>query len=1044
MKKRVLFLIFGLCLSIASFAQVQVSGSVSDSQGEPIPGVTVLEKGTQNGVITDIDGNYNLSVAGQESVLVFSFVGMQTQEVTVGGQTTIDVVLSETFTDLDEVVVVGYGVQKKKLTTGANLNVGGDDLQKQSTGSALEAMQSQAPGMNITQSSGQPGEGFKVNIRGLGTIGNPDPLYVIDGVAGGNINNLNPSDIESIDVLKDAASAAIYGSRAANGVILVTTKQGRAGKIEVTYDGYYGVQDIENIATPLNASQFMEILNEERVTSEKSPEDFAGKIPELYQKVQSGEWNGTNWMDEAYNENAPTQNHAINISGGSEQSVFSMGFSYYSQEGVFGKPVEPNFERITARLNSDHVVYENNGRDVIKVGQTFNYSYSKKAGIAIGGMYWNDVRNMLVGNPLVPLYNDEGEYFNYDNIKESGLDDVSSRIYNPIAQMHLERGMNESHNYNVNGDVHVEIQPIEDLIFRSSFGYRSNSNRYRSYQPEFSLAGDVTHTPGNIIQSAGSGHDWTLENTLNYSFNVNLNSFDVLVGQSVEKTGIGYSMEANNGYPNFIGYKYAYLDNTQGITPGVTTVAGTPYDQGRLSSFFGRVNFDHDETYLLTMVMRADASSNFAEGNRWGYFPSVSAGWVMTEEDFLGNNDVVEFLKLRASWGQNGNQAITPFQYLALIGSDKDNNYRFGDNRGEMQQGAFPSILPNEDVSWETSEQLDLGFDAHFLRGRLRTAFDYYVKTTKDWLVREPLPDIFGAPAGYYNGGEIENSGIELALNWNDNLGDFSYGAQFNISTNKNEVTYLGNASGFIQSNSNVISQQTEPVWRVETGMPVGYFYGYKTDGIFQDQQDIDSYADNGYLQGDPQPGDVKFVDVTGDGVVNDEDRTMIGNPHPDVRIGFGLNFAYKGFDFSVTGKGAFGHEILQSYRSFADNEFHNYTTEILEKRWTPENPSNSFPRLTAGNSVNRMTVSDIYIHDGDFIKIQNLTIGYDFKKLLPDMPLGQARLYVAGRNLVTFTDYSGMDPEVGYGDEQPFVSGIDLGFYPSPRTYLVGLNLKF
>jgi TonB-linked SusC/RagA family outer membrane protein len=459
---------------------------------------------------------------------------MEVQKVEIGSQTTFNIVMKPDVVGLDEVVVVGYGVQKKKLTTGANINVGSDELLQQSTSQALEAIQGQAPGVNIVQNSGMPGEGFKVNIRGLGTIGNSQPLYVIDGVAGGDINNLSPADIESIDILKDAASAAIYGSRAANGVILVTTKQGRKGNIQVSYDGYYGFQQIENLEQPLDAQQFMDVYNEERVVSGRDAIDFAGAIPDLYQKIQSGQWNGTNWLDEAYNKNAPIQNHAVNIGGGSAQSVFSMGFSYTSQEGVLGKPVEPNFERYTARLNSDHIIYQNNGLDIVKIGQTFNYSYSKKGGIAIGGMYYNDVRNLLVGNPLVPVYNDEGEYYASDDLAASGLAGLSSRIYNPIAQMDLNRGMNESLNYNINSNAYLEIQPVRDLIFRSSYGYRYNGNSYRSYQPAYNLAGDVSLSPGRITQSAGNGHSWTFENTLNYKLNSGNHNINVLLGQSLD------------------------------------------------------------------------------------------------------------------------------------------------------------------------------------------------------------------------------------------------------------------------------------------------------------------------------------------------------------------------------------------------------------------------------------------------------------------------------------------------------------------------------
>ncbi|MGM0376754.1 MAG: TonB-dependent receptor [Bacteroidota bacterium] len=1026
----------------ANQQQPAVSGTVTDESGEPLPGVTVVVKGTTQGTVTNANGEYSITTIPEGATLQFSFVGMRTQEILVGDRTTINVTMEVDAIGIEEVVAIGYGVQKKKLTTGANINVGAEDLLQQSTSEALEAIQSQSPGVNIIQNSGMPGEGFKVNIRGLGTIGNSQPLYVIDGVAGGNINNLSPADIESIDILKDAASAAIYGSRAANGVILVTTKQGRRGDMQVSYDGYYGVQQIENPEQPLDAQQFMDIYNEERVVSGRDPIDFANAIPDLYQKIQSGQWNGTNWLDEAYNKNAPIQNHAVNISGGSEQSVFSMGFSYASQEGVLGKPVEPNYERYTARLNSDHSIYKKNGLDIVKVGQTFNYSYSKRGGIAIGGMYWNDVRNLLVGNPLVPLYNDDGEYYAADDLEASGLAGLSSRLYNPIAQMHLNRGMNETRNYNINSNAYLQIQPIRDLIFKSSYGYRYNGNAYRSYQPAYNLAGDVSLSPGRITQSSGNGHSWTFENTLDYTFNSGDHSFDVLVGQSLEKWGLGTDMSTTNANPTFLGFEHAFLDNTDGLTTGVTSISGGPLSRGQLASFFGRVNYDYAEKYLLTLVMRADGSSNFARGNRWGYFPSVSAGWVMTEEGFLQNNGIVDFLKLRVNLGQNGNSDIDPFQYLALVGFDKDNNYRFGSNRDVMQLGGYPAILPNPDVSWETSEQLNVGVDANFLDSRLQLILDYYNKTTKDWLVRQPLPAIFGAQAPYYNGGDIVNEGFELSLRWNDRIGEFNYGAHFNIAKNENEVTRLGNASGFIQSEGSIISQGTDPVWRVETGFPVGYFYGYKTAGIFQNQSEIDNWSD-GFLQDNPQPGDVIFVDTNGDGNVTPDDKTMIGNPHPDFRIGFGLNFDYKGFDFALTAKGAFGHQIMKSYRSFADNEFHNYTDRILN-RWHGEGTSNLLPRLTAGNTTNRINISEIYIEDGDFVKIQNVTLGYDFKRLMPNVPLGQARLYVTARNLLTFTDYSGMDPEVGYGDEQPFVSGIDLGFYPSPRSYMIGVNLKF
>ena len=1019
----------------------QLAGLVLDEFGAPIIGAKIIEVGTNNGTVTDENGQFSLQV-GTSAVIKISYIGYLDQELNTSGRNNVNVSLIEDSRSLEELVVVGYGVQKKKLITGANISVGAETIQRQNSLAALDAIQAYTPGVNITQVSGMPGEGFQINIRGLGTIGNSSPLYVIDGVAGGDINNLNPADIESIDVLKDAASASIYGARAANGVILVTTKSGIKGKTQVSYDGFYGFQDMVKAPKLLNGKQYMEIYNEERVVSGKDPLDFASVIPGLYQKIMSGEWNGTDWIEEIRNKNAPIQNHAINLTGGSGQSVFSLGFSYSGQEGMLGKPVQPISNRYTVRINSDHVIYEKNGLEILKVGETFNYGYRKRSGIAIGGMYWNDIRNMLVGSPLVPAYNDKGEFYAREDVKASGLENLSSRVYNPMAQMALNRGMNETQNYNINSNVYLQIQPVKDLFFRSNFGYRMFADAFRSYQPDFDLAGDATFSPGRISQSAGSGFAWTFENTLNYKFKTGQNNFDFLLGQSAEKWGFGSSMAATNAYPTFIGFQHGYLNNTDGLTSGVTSVSGAPQGMGALASFFGRLNYDYNEKYLLTLVMRADGSSNFAKGNRWGYFPSVSAGWVVTEEDFFRDNGYVSFLKLRASWGQNGNADIAPFQYLSLIGFDAQNNYSFGNDRNKMQLGGYPAILPNPDVTWETSEQMNFGIDAYFLNSRLQATFDVYNKKTMDWLLRAPVADIQGPQGAFVNAGDIQNRGFELGLRWSDNIGGFSYGAHFNLAKNKNEVTRMGDNSGFIESNPNVISQGTDPVWRVEVGYPVGYFYGYKTEGIFQNQAQIDNWT-KGFLQNDPKPGDIIFSDTNNDNEVNADDKTLIGNPHPDYRIGFGINLGYNGFDFAVTGKGAFGHQILKSYRSFADNEFHNYTTDILG-RWTGEGTSNKLPRLTAGNGINRMSVSDLYIEDGDFVKITDITLGYDFKKLFPTMPFGLARLYLSGKNLFTFTKYSGMDPEVGYGDEQPFVSGIDLGFYPAPRSILVGLNLKF
>ncbi|MEZ7915141.1 MAG: TonB-dependent receptor [Macellibacteroides fermentans] len=1026
-------------------SNTKVKGVItSGADGLPLIGVNVVEKGTTNGTVTDFDGNFELTVSSN-AVLDISYIGFLSQEVKiVAGKTTYNVVLKEDSQALEEVVVVGYGVQKKKLVTGATVQVSGDNLQKLSTTNALGALQSQSPGVNITQSSGQPGEGFKVVIRGLGTVGSSGPLYVIDGVAGGDINALNPSDIESIDVLKDAASAAIYGARAANGVVLVTTKQGKAGKLQLSYDGYYGAQYLAKLPPLLNAREYMSMMDETRYNEASPGYDWPNLLPtDLYNSIMDGSWQGTNWIKETYNEAAPTQNHSFNLAGGTEQSKFSMGFSYTSQEGILGKPVQSQFDRYTARINSDHVLLKVKDFDAIKIGETLNFNYNTKSGIAIGNIYGNSIHNMLIGNPLLPAYDAEGNFYDYDDKVNNGWN-FDGNTGNPLAGTALSNwGLNLSKNYALQSSAYLEIQPIKNLVFRSQFGYKMTASSYRSYDGIRHLSNNTNVTMDNVYQSASSGHNITLDNTIAYKFNVaDLHQFDVVVGQSVEKWGMGSNINASGNNSIFEGsFDHAWVDNTKPTELSQRGAGGSPWGEGALASFFGRANYNYKETYMASLTMRADGSSNFARGNRWGYFPSASAGWVMTNESFMEDaKSWMDFLKLRASWGQNGNASINPFQYQTTFAFDTSNGYYFDSGKKVQTVGGYADILANPDVTWETSEQLNFGLDSRFLNSRLGLTFDWYVKTTKDWLVTAPISGVWGLNPPAVNGGDIENRGFEVALNWNDKVGEFNYGATVNFAHNKNEVTRIANAEGIIHGDANVLSQGTTEMYRAQVGYPIGYFYGYKTAGVFQNWSQVDGTAAK---YSGAQPGDLIFVDSNNDGKITEDDRTQIGNPHPDFTMGLNLNFSYKGFDLNITGAGAFGQQIAKSYRSFADSPLQNYTTDIFG-RWTGEGTSNKLPRLTSGSHTNWQNISDIYIEDGDYLKIQNLTIGYDFKKLFPTMPLGQARLYLTAQNLFTFTGYSGMDPEIGYGYDKSWVSGIDLGYYPSPRTYMVGVNLKF
>ena len=1047
MKKRVLFLIISLCLSVVSVAQMSITGTITDTNGSAIPGATVVEKGTTRGVISDFDGNYTIEVAGSESVLVFSFIGKRTQEINAGGQSQISVVLVDDLTDLDEVVVVGYGVQRKRLTTGATVQVGADDIVRQNSVSPMTALQGQTPGVNIVKETGEPGSGFKVNIRGMGTVGNSQPLYVIDGVPGGNIDYLSPSDIESIDVLKDAASAAIYGSRAANGVILVTTKRGSSSdtqgikKGNITYDGSYGFQNLYKKLPVANAQEYAVLLNEARVNSGMPMLDYAGTVPN-WDKIESGEWTGTDWMDALTVENAPVQNHALNMFGGGHLHNYSMGLSYTDHEGIFGGPVNSHYQRYTFRVNSDFVLVRDRADsfDILKFGETLRYSNTDQTGIGTGNQYWNDVFTATTAIPFMPLYNEEGDY-HY-------AIPFNRQFANPIGQMEYTRGYNQNKGHNLNGSVYMELQPIKNLKYRSQFGYNMSAGSYRSYTPVYDLSATAFNNSDQVSHNMNMGYSWTFENVVTYDLNTAQgHNFNFLLGTSAEKWGMGENISGSNINSLMPGFAYAYLENTPTISDR-TSLSSSKWADGALLSYFGRVNYDYKEKYMATVIVRADGSSNFAQGNRWGIFPSVSAGWVITEEDFMsGAGGVLDFLKFRGSWGQNGNQAIDPFQYLATI-SFENVNYFFGPSKGSeaVSVGGYPNILPNPDVTWETSEQLNLGFDAYLFNSRLGVAFDWYNKSTKDWLVRADNLASFGTGSPFINGGDIVNTGVELALNWNDRAGDLRYSFGANVAYNQNEVTRIANNEGVIYGPGDVLGQGTNELYRVQVGYPIGFFRGYETLGVFQNQEEIDNYktSDGRVIMPNAQPGDLIFNDRNDDGNISDADKTMIGDPNPDFVFGLNLNLDYKGFDFSMRANGAAGFQIARSLRRWNDSPQNNYTTDIFN-RWHGEGSSNHYPRLTYGAHPNWQYVSDIFIEDGDYLRISNVTLGYDFKKIFTAMPLEQARFYVSVQNLYTFTNYSGMDPEIGTsttGDD--WAKGVDIGYYPSPRTVLVGVSIKF
>ena len=1016
----------------SGFAQEQsqfVSGNVkSADDGMGIPGAPVAIEGTKKGTSTDFDGNFRLEAKAGD-VITISFLGFKTQRLTVGTQKTINVTLQTEAADLKEVVVIGYGTQKRTTVTSAITQVTGENLAKTNTINALQGLQGQAAGLQITSTSGQPGERMNVVIRGLGTTGGSNPLYVVDGILTGDITYLNNSDIESISVLKDAASSAIYGSQAANGVILVTTKKGKRGSPgQITFDQYYGVQSVARKVDLLDAREYAVILNEAAVNSGKTPYFTNDQITALGK--------GTNWMDKMLTDNAATKNFSFGASGGSETSVYSTSLSYLGQEGIVGGKDLSNYERYNFRFNSEHKLY----KDVLTLGQNLSFAYVDKNGVGVGNQYNNSLRSAFQVNPLLPMYDADGNYYDTTNDSEPWLAGVA----NPYAVMDYTN-QNESNNQKLLGNVYLQVEPIKNLTFKTTLGLDYYVSEGHSYTPVYRLSIYANTAFDKVNQNMSKNRSITWDNLLGYKFNIaESHHFEAMAGTSYINYA-GTSVEANNADSVFNDLEHAWIDNTTNKDGAKITIKGKK-EENLLMSYFGRLNYNFKETYLFNATLRADGSSKFSPGNQWSYFPSVSAGWVMSNEAFLKDSQAINFLKLRASWGQVGNQAVGNFQYLAVMKSN-NTNYIFGDTEGSLTPGAYPERYSNPDLHWETSEQINFGLDARFLNNALGVTFDIYKKTNKDWLILAPVLATAGANPPFINGGDVVNKGVELSLNYQNKIGDFNYNVSANGAYNKNTVGQIPNLDGTIHGLNNELYDNSGEFYRAQNGFPLGYFWGYKTGGVFQNQEQIDNYksASGVVLQPGAAPGDLIYKNVNGDDKIDTADKTSIGNPNPDFTFGFSLSANYKAFDFSLMANGVAGNQIVQSYRN-QSGAYGNYTSRILS-RWHGEGSSNSMPRVTEDNR-NFTQFSDLYVQDGDFLRINTVTLGFDLAKMKQSKPFfaSQFRLYFSVLNLYTFTKYDGMDPEIGFGssnDDQKFSSGVDVGYYPRPRTYMLGLNIK-
>ena len=1046
------------CLWAGAQAQVRISGKVLDQSGQPIPGSSVKQAGTTNGVVTMTDGSYTLNVPVGSTIEAES-LGFETQTAVIQqGQTVYNFTLAEESLELDDVVVVGYGTQRKRLVTGSTINVTSDQLQRQSMTQVTGALYSSVPGVNIVQSSGQPWSEYTITVRGLNTTGSGrSPLIVIDGVAGGDLRSLNPDDIESIDIMKDAASSAIYGARASAGVVLVTTKQGQKGRVTVTYNGYLGIQQPRlNGVHAVGAAEYLDLLDRSFVDSgtQQPGEHYFNLdlvMPVQKQWMEKGLWDGTDWLKEGINKNAPTSNHSVNINGGNDLIRYALGLSKSYTEGTLGAPKHTFYDRTTVRLNSEISLWRSGSQDILRFGENATLTISESNSASTGGR-GNTVGQSLYYTPLLPAYELDGKtLYTYESQVRDEWS-VADGATNLLQSAKLSES--EEKSYRVQGNAYLLFTPHPDWTVKSTFGFRWNSSFTRDWTPQYQLSGSSFHDYDSVSQSASMSSGWTWENTVTWKHEFGDHSVEALIGQSIEAQGWGMSVNGSRHYTRMETWEAANLSNSDSeINSGNISIGGgntVPYNQ--LFSIFGRVNYSYKDRYLLTLIMRADGSSNFARGHRYGYYPSVSAGWIVTEEDFFNvNRNFMSYLKLRASWGQNGNANISAFQYSANV--SLGGVYDFTHDGSSISTGAYPSIVPNPNLRWETTEQTDLGFDAKFVRNRLGVTFDWYRKDTKDWLLKAPVLGSYGTGAPQINGGAVRNAGLELALSWNHRIGEVSYSVSVNGSYNKNKVLSINNSEGIIHGSTNVIAQNVSAynTQEARVGKPLGYFTGIASEGIFQSQKQIDEYKAKGYNFIDgyekAQPGDVIWKEVVVDGVYDILDVVEIGNPHPDFNMGFSLSMNYKGFDLAVSGSGAFGQQVLQSYRSFSDTPTHNYTTNFVKRLWTGEGSTNSFPRFGHGNSNNFLCnryLGDIWCFDADYVKIRNITIGYDFKQIIKKLPVTSLRLYFTGQNLFTFTKYDGMDPEVGYGGGVSWSSGVDVGYYPAPKTYMAGLSIRF
>ncbi|NME68121.1 SusC/RagA family TonB-linked outer membrane protein [Flammeovirga aprica] len=1032
--KKLLFLSLLLISNIAFSQSRMITGTVVDgSQNAPIPGVSVKVKGITKGTITDLGGNFSLLLEPSETELVFTFIGYKDKTVYIGTQTSVNVRLDEDVEQLDEVVVVGYQVQKKSVVTGAIASVKSEDITQVPVQNAAQSLQGKTPGVLVTPVSGQPGAGIDIRVRGTGSNGDNTPLYVVDGIQIDNINFLNPSDIESIEVLKDAASSAIYGSRGANGVVLVTTKKGKEGVTSVSYDGYYGVQEAWRNVPVMNAQQYMAFHNE-------GAENGGALMPFTENDILNNTVD-TDWQGEIF-EPAPIQSHNLQFSGGTGKSSFMTSIGYFGQQGIVA-PEKSKFERFTVRLNASHKLSE-----YFKMGTNMSFVREESQGINENNQFGSVLQNALLHDPLTPvLESDPAKIEEYENmdilpVKNSngdfyGISDRSLReIVNPLARIENTYGNNKNNKFI--GNMFLELTPgIEGLSIKTDLGVDVGNWYGRSYSPE-AFFNNVTYADvSRVNQNHGTYTTLQWENVISYAKKINDHKLSILVGNTVRT----WESEDNNAARTGLqinGWEYAWVNNgtadrTQGTSGGMA--------KHGLVSYFGKASYDYKEKYLLSVIARYDGSSRFGADNKFGFFPSVQAGWILSQENFLMYNETVNFLKLRASWGRVGNERIGDFGYLELF--DQTPWYSYGSSENQSLNPGFGiTRMPNPGLKWETAEEINLGIDAGFFNDHITASLDLYSRERKDLLGTKPVPAFTGVGGPIFNLGTVSNKGVEVALTYSKRSGELTFDITGNFAYNDNKMVEVANEDGRFSGPS---MHSGEGQLMIQEGHAMPFYFGWKTDGILQNQAEADAYNEQFNKDNNDKavPGDIRFVDLNGDNVIDNDDRTDIGSPVHSWMYGLNIRMEYKGFDFAMFWQGQAGGKLINGNQRIDLTKSQNYPTRYLD-RWTGENSTNSFPIFSyEDNNRNFIRLNDmVHVEDASYLRLRNIQLGYTLPQhITTAIGMNKLRVYASANNLLTFTQYSGMDPEVGHGG---IWTGYDYGSYPQAKSYLLGLNISF